>query len=131
MPVYDYAIGSSNPPTNLESLTTPINPPRSRYQEAAQFIDKADGGQRGQGFPTLEWVFDTLTQDMIDQLRAFCPTQSADVFLTTRILDGSFDTFSAVMLWPYEQLQQRVGANDSSDGIYQNITFRFRRLQAA
>lgn len=125
--VYDYAIGSSNPPTNLESLATPVNAPRGRYFEAAQWLDTADGQRRGQGFPTATWEFDTLTQDMIDHLRTFCTGQSASVYIKTRKLDGTFAIFSAVMLWPSEQLRQRLGGRD---GIYQNIVFQFRRLQA-
>lgn len=129
MATTDYAIGLSNPPTNLEELATPVNPPKGIFFEAAQWLDTADGQRRGQGFPTAEWLFMTLTQAMLDQLRIFCPGQSAPVYITTRALDGNFATYSAVMLWPSDQLRQRAGTNYTSD-IYQNITFQFRRLQA-
>ena len=131
VPVYSYAIGTSNPPTNLELFTPPMNPPRSRFFEVAQWLDKADGTVRGQGFPYCIWEFDTLSQDMIDDLRTICPGQSATVYITTRVLDGDFDTFTGVMLWPgQDQMEARVGANDSSDGIYRGLEFTFRRLQA-
>lgn len=127
-PVYSYALGTSNPPTNLELFTDPVNAPRSYYREAAAFIDRADGSQSAQGYPWVVWEFDTLTQDMIDELRAICPGQSADVYLTTRIYDGSFDTFSGVMLWPSaDQMEKRVGA-ENGVGIYSGLQFTFRRL---
>ena len=130
MPVYEYAIGTSNPPTNLESLTVPVNPPRGRFFEAGVWLDKADGNQRGQGFPTARWEFDELSQAMVTQLRSFCSGQSASVYIKTRKNDGTFAIYSAIMLWPSDQMDHRAGANANATGLYTDLVFNFRRLQA-
>lgn len=130
MTEYSYAIGASNPPTNLESLTVPVNPPNGRYFEAGQFLEVADGGMRAQGFPWTRWDFDNLSQAMIDQLRTFCPDQSADVYITTKMLDGTYETFSAVMWWPNQQSEKRAKAAGEKQ-FHQELQITFRRLQVA
>ena len=130
MTIYSYAIGTSNPPTNLEALTVPVNPPTGRFFEAAQWLDMADGNQKGQGFPWARWDFMSLSQQMVTQLRTFCPGQSADVYIGTRINTGAFALYSGIMLWPgKEQFERRIGANLAAPaGFYQNLQFTFRRL---
>lgn len=129
--LYDYALGTTNPPDNLEDgFAIPINPPRGYYRESAAVIDRADGSQSQQGYPWVEWEFDTLTQDMIDELRVICPGQSANVYLTTRILDGTFDTFSGVMLWPSQDQMQQRASGAGVNQVYNGLKFTFRRLVA-
>lgn len=126
MPQYSYAIGSSNPPTNVEELPTPVNPPRGRFSEHSVLLDRSNGRVSGHGFPSAIWHFDILTQDMIDQLRLFCPGASATVYLTTRKNDGTFDTYRAIMIWPTQtQLDARAAG-----GRYLGLEFTFRRLEA-
>lgn len=130
MTIYSYAIGSSNPPTNLESLTVPVNPPTGRFFEATQWLDMADGNQKGQGFPWARWDFVALSQAMITQLRTFCPGQSATVYIGTRINTGGYALYTGIMLWPgREQFERRIGANLAAPtGFYNNLQFTFRRL---
>ena len=125
MPVYSYAIGASNPPTNVESLATPLNPPRGTFYEAGQFLDRLDANIAGQGYPVASWRFDVLTQAMVDQLRTLCTGYSSDVYITTRKLDGTFATYSAVMVWPSRQLDRR-----NFNGRYLGLEFQFRQLEA-
>lgn len=125
MTVYSYAIGTSYPPTNVESLTTPVNPPRGRFYEAGQFVDRLDGQVAGIGSPLAVWQFSVLTQAMVTQLRTICPGYSANVYITTRKLDGNFATYTAVMLWPGKQMEKR-----NFNGRYLGLEFEFRQLEA-
>lgn len=131
VPVYSYAIGTTAPGlTNLESLTVPVNPPKGYFNPAAVYVDLPNGTQRGLGFPTVIWRFDSLSAAMLAQLRTYCPGYSANVFITTRILDDTFDSFSAVMVWPsQEQLEKRAGAAQNA-GFYNGLEFTFRSLVA-
>lgn len=122
---YSYALGTSNPPTNVEDFATPLYPPRGRYFEAAAFVDKLDGHQAGRGNPYALWHFDILTQDMVNALRVICPGESAAVYITTRKNDGTYGTFSAVMLWPHGQMEKRQFL-----GRYLGLDFMFRKLVA-
>lgn len=125
MTIYSYAIGSTNPPTNLELLATPVNAPRGRYTGWSRTYDRADGLVNADGFPTAVWQFDVLTQAMVDQLRTFCSGKSAVVYITTRLEDGTFDTFSGVMIWPDDQLAKR-----NFGERYLGLEIEFRRLEA-
>jgi len=129
MPVDQYEIGIDVPSlTNLESLTTPVNPPRSIYSPASIFIDRADGSTVGRGFPWTIWQFPSLDKAMLDQLRIFCPGYSEPVYIQTRIQDDTFAIFSGVMVWPSkEQMEKRIGAGKYV-GFYQGLEFIFRRL---
>jgi len=125
-----YAIGSTSSVTLLSALTVPVYEPTGRYFEAAEWLDLASGGQRGQGFPRAVWEFISIDQLMVTQLRSFCTGQSADVWIATRTNAGTFAKFSAVMLWPGDdQMRQRTGANAKSPlGFYERLNFTFRHL---
>lgn len=127
MAIYDYEIGATEVGmTNVEDLATPLNPPRGFYFEHAVVTNRGDGQQSGHGFPTARWEFDLLTQDMIDQLRTFCSGRSAEVYIRTRINDGTMDDFSAIMIWPTDtQMETRRASNK-----HLAITVEFRRLVA-
>lgn len=122
---YSYEIGTSYPPTNVESLTTPVNPPRSRFYEASQMVDRLDGQVAGQGYAAAVWRFDVLTQAMIDQLRTICTGYSASVYIKTRKLDGTFAYYTAIMVWPSRQMDSR-----NFNGRYLGLEFEFRQLEA-
>ena len=123
---YSYEIGSSSSTTNVESLTTPVNPPRGLYVEYTREYDKSDGQVGGDGYPAALWRFDVLTQAMVTQLRTFCSGKSATAYIKTRKPDGTFVKYSCVMIWPSKQMEKRrVG------GKYLDLEFEFRRLVAA
>lgn len=126
MPVYSYEIGTTSTTTNLESLTTPVYPPRSVFVEYTREYDKADGQVGGDGYPMAIWHFDLLTQAQVTQLRAFCPGKSANVYIKTRRPDGTFAKYSAVMIWPSDLMRKRVAG-----GKYLDVEIQFRRLVTA
>ncbi len=131
MAAYGYALATSNPPTNIETLLAGSGyprgtVPRGRFYEAAAFLDQADGHVAGQGAPYIIWGFDVLTQAMVNTLRTICPGYSASVYLTTRKPDGTFATYQAVMVWPaQEQMDKR-----QMGGKYVGLQFIFRQAQA-
>ena len=127
---YNYALGTSNPPTNVEIVTATAEypagrSPRGRFYEASVLIDQLDGHVAGHGAAVAVWVFDALTQAMVNQLRAICPGRSANVYLATRKPDGTFATYSAIMVWPVEQMDRR-----NFNGRYLGLEFTFRNLEA-
>ena len=131
MAIYSYALGASNPPTNLETLLSEAGflnglVPRSVFREVAQQVDRLDAHVSGQGNIQAEWTFDLLTQSMVNTLRTICSGQSAAVYLTTRKNDGTFATYSAIMIWPsLTQMERR-----RFKGRYLGLEFQFRQLEA-
>jgi hypothetical protein len=124
MAVYDYELSTTTTLTNLEAFATPINPPRSRFYEAGTFVDRLDGNVAGSGFPKVIWQFDVLTQAMVTALRTICPGYSASVYIKTRKPDGTFGTYTAVMVWPQAQMDAR-----NFRGRYLGLEIQFRRLE--
>ncbi len=61
-----------------------------------------DGTVRGAGWAEVVWSWDVMTETQRNWLRAFCPAQSADVWIKTPTFDnsGAFVTYHAVMVWP-------------------------------
>jgi len=126
MPQYSYGISAStSATTNVESLTTPLNPPRSTYNEWSRIYDRSDGSSAGDGYPSAVWHFDYLTQAQVTQLRTFCTGRSASVYITTRINTGAFATYTAQMIWPGDLLQKR-----QFGGRFASIDIQFRKLEA-
>jgi hypothetical protein len=129
--VYSYALGTSNPPTNLETLLIDSKFPRGLvpkgyYAPASVFVDRLDGHISGHGAAQATWTFDILTAAQVAILRTICPGYSANVFLTTRIDDNSFDTFSGIMIWPAAELMKKRNFG----GRYLGLEFIFRQLEA-
>lgn len=126
MTEYSYAIGSTSTVTNVESLTTPVNPPRGTFQEWTRVYTSSSGMESGDGYPSATWHFDVLTQAMVTQLRSFCSGKSASVYITTRNGAGSFVKYSAVMIWPQNLMDKRVFRDR-----YLDVEIEFRKLVAA
>lgn len=121
--LYSYGLGTTFPPTNVEDLS--INPPKGRFYEASVFNDKSDGHVAGHGSAYAVWEFGILTQTMINALRVICPGYSANVYIRTRRNDGSFEDYSAIMLWPArDQMDKR-----NFGGRYIGLEFQFRQLE--
>ena len=127
MPQYHYGIGVATPVTNLESLGTPVNPPRGTFAEWSVVRERGDGSTVGHGYPQVTWHFDYLTQDMVDQLRTFCPGKSAAIYIQTRLSSaGTWDEYSCIMHWPDDIASLRTGP-----GIYENVDILFTKLVVA
>lgn len=106
MAIQQYMIGSTQVGmTNLESLTTPVHPPKSSFVPYTTGYDLGDGSVRGSGWVAATWTWNVISQAERDQLRIFCTGASANVFIKTRCNDSNdaYKTYQAVMIWPQEE----------------------------
>lgn len=118
----EFALGTSNPPTNIEALTVPLPVPRAPFQEYAERVLAASGRVYGRGYPLCQWIFSRLTFEQVEQLRVICPGVSANVFITTLANDDEYHTYQAVMTWP-EQEAREPATRDRLD-----LSIAFTRL---
>ena len=106
MPIYSYQIGTTyGNLTNLESLTTPVDAPKSTFVPYSQYIQLGDGTVRGSGWATAEWRWGYMSQAQRNQLRTYCTGASASVYINTRKNDTSdaYQVYTATMIWPQEE----------------------------
>lgn len=129
--IASYEIGTSlGGMVNIESLTTPVRPPKYNYQPYSKPIPLGSGGVRGGGWPLAEWHWDMISAAERDQLRAFCPTASAVVYIKTRVNSNStspaavdqYKIFKAVMVWPNPEGEREAG------GRRRDFTIKFQAL---
>jgi hypothetical protein len=128
MSEYEYCIGtSSGSMANLEEMSVsgsscPIYAPKGTYQPYSDQVVLVSGLVRGLGYPKASWNWSIIPQNQRDALRQFCPGQSANVYIKTKTMDSkdSYETFSAVMIWP-TQTEER----DTGRRINFTIEFRF------
>ena len=109
MALYDFEIGSTYVGmVNVEELPVPLPPPASTYRRYALQIDLGDDMARGFGLPAASWRWQVLTLAQRDQLKTFCSSASAQVFIQTKKRDSTevYDEFTAVMIWPEEEEAQ-------------------------
>lgn len=120
--LYNYEIGTTTGTggtgalANLQALPTPVSYPKHAYQPYSRMVDTGDGGQRGLGYPIVTWHWDASGSDYItraqrDQLRTFCTTASAPVYIRTRINDDTdaYHYIQAQMIWPLEEPKDSFG----------------------
>jgi hypothetical protein len=110
--------------TNIESLSTPLLPPKSTFLDFARVYSKGNGGTRGVGSPVATWSFPILSVAQYNQLKSFCSGASADVYIRTKLDDDTYDDFQAKMIWPNEPQDRWFGER-------RNFTVIFRNLVAA
>jgi hypothetical protein len=113
-PSENYEIGSSSSTTNVESLTTPLLPPRSTWQDYSQDIELASGAVRGAGWEKATWNWNFLTQAQRTQLRTFCSGKSATVWIRTKDNSGAFVYKTGTMVWPTEETRRTTHVLDFS-----------------
>lgn len=107
---------------NIQSLTEPLEIPRSEYYPYARTVNKGNGGKRGVGSPVAIWTFPLLTVEQRDQLKTFCPDASGVVYIRTKLNDDTYADFQATMLW--------VENEPRWYGVKQNYQIVFRNLVA-
>lgn len=125
MTLQSYQIGTTSSTTNVESLTTPLPPPRSTWNEYSQPVETADGGVRGAGWKVVTWTWDWITLVQRAQLRTFCAGKSATIYIRTKTLTGSYPTYEYLtgkMIWP-------DGPEEMRNGRILNFTLEFRALE--
>lgn len=127
MTLYLFALGTAMTPTNLESLPTPVVPPKSTYTPYSDVIELADGSKRGVGAPVATWHWGFIPRLMRDQLRTFCTGASASVYIRTYTKDvaGAIKYFQCQMIWPSNEEE-----TDNTKAIDLTIEFRQLELQA-
>ena len=77
---------------------------------------------RGVGRPVATWSWDVMTRVHRDALRAYCPGQSASVYIRTKTMDSldSYVNYSAVLVWPTQDEER-----DTERRIKLKLTFQF------
>jgi len=117
MSVYSYEIGAtSGGMTNLESLAGLKRAPRSVFTLFPTEYVGGDGRTVGDGLPACKWIFDSLSQAQLNVLRNYVASgltyvQSAQVYIKTRLDDGTYATFLGWMHWPRDFEDKRVPGN--------------------
>ena len=97
----------------LQDLSTPIPDPDFEYFASSEVITLADGSIRGMGAPRVIWQWNILSTAQRDVLKAFCPTGSSEVFISTPIEGGLYyEDFEAVMIWPAEETRDVESVRD-------------------
>ncbi len=93
--------------TDLDDFAIPIPIPNvipMRYPDAEELDN---GHLRGMGAPGLAWIFPLFDEiEIRNQLKAYCPGLSADVYLQSLMDDGDLHIFSAITHWPLEENQE-------------------------
>lgn len=100
---YSFAIGTTLVGiTNLESLATPVLPPKHMWSPFSEEVELADGSMRGFGSPMAVWLWGFLPRDQRDMLKTFCTGASSSVFIRTytRNSADALKYYSCKMLWP-------------------------------
>jgi hypothetical protein len=98
---YEYKIGTTyGGLTNLEDMATPIPAPKHSLIEYSKPTILGDTTVRGLGWRRTTWHWDFLTQAQYTALRVLCAALSSFVYINTRKNDGSYQVYTATMIWP-------------------------------
>lgn len=134
-PEYKIVSGWNNASTlrSIESII-PSNdkpfPPPNAYSgfDAGQAIIRGDGQIYLAGFGAFSWAFKGLTRAQYQYLMATYSTggnsYSGKVTVRSRIQDGTFANYNAILLLPKLPELQRTRT------VYQDVEIRFTRLVA-
>ena len=116
--------------TFLDKMNPSIPCPDSALEEWTTIYVNSDGSYTGDGFPREIWTWDILTQEEVNKLRTFVGSAfgaaSANVYLRTKLPDGTFDTFTAVMQWPRD-----IHTRRDMLGRYRRVSITFSGLELA
>jgi hypothetical protein len=94
--------------TLLQALTTPVLAPYWSYRPYRESTELIDHSVRGFGPAAVGWRWGFLTNAQRDQLRTFCPGDSAEIYIRTKKLDSddSYTNMKVRMVWPAEENPQ-------------------------
>lgn len=81
-----------------------VPPPKVRFQEAAQFVDVADGSVKLLGKPQIVWEWPSgVSYSARQALRAFISTGiSVTAYIASPDKNGDIQNFQTVLTWPRE-----------------------------
>lgn len=95
--------------------------PRSHFEPWTEIITTINSRTYGDGFPATTWEFAYMPRALWNHyLNFFDGQNSVELFIRTRIEDGTFALFAAVMHMP-EKAQEFLGWRD--------MQIRFTRLE--
>lgn len=94
--------------TNVESMGTNYQPPRSTFAPWVTTVDLGNATARAMGRASATWTWGFISLAQRNTLRTYCTGKSARVYVRTRTNDNSdaYVTYDAVMLWPDEEPKQ-------------------------
>ena len=121
MAVTSYAIGTTNPPTELATLGVP-NPYPATFAPFTRSIGmNGQGAQVTTGFPVAAWRWDWLLfSEFQELLDLFSGANSLACYIYTRTDDGTFACYSCVAWRPTSQTMQ--------GGRRGNVEMQFKML---
>lgn len=130
-----FAIGESSSTLILLSDMKIPPPDQVIYNPASSYYVRADQSRVADGFPSVEWVWDTISISRLSLLLDFLDgEQYADVYIQTDKRDGTFPTpmssfavFSAIMLMPVLSGEEGVPVA-RSPYVMQTVQINFRKL---
>lgn len=136
MAKYTYEIGTTSGnrvnvkdigKTALPTEADRVEPFGMTYHEFTVYRQSASGKEYGDGFPAVEWSFETMRPAQLDAILDYIGdgNQSATVHIKTRLVDGTYDTFEAVMHRPKNGDEMSY-----VNGRWHDITLRFTCLVA-
>lgn len=112
-----YKLGTTNPPTALDSLGLPD--PQPAPADYAEYVILGNGDPHGVGYVIAEWRWKNLSVSEMAILQAYI----GNVYITTPDIEGVFATYSARMSWP-QSPEPNVG------DYFQDFAVRFIKLIA-
>jgi len=87
---------------NLESLTIPVKPPKSFFQQGGKLLSLGSLKTKWVGKPQAIWRWGILSRSQRDQLRTFCTDASTSLYIRTRTNDtvDQYKNYLCNILWP-------------------------------
>lgn len=128
----DYKLGATlNGMARLPDLGVPdpFTPPFEKFSIRSQ---AGDGNIKGRGFPFAEWHWPSLTFAQVKRLTDFIPSTdaSAKVYMRTRLNDGTFANYYAVLVRPV--LTGEDGTPAEQDvAVFTDVKVKFIHMVAA
>ena len=96
-----YKLGATSTSGSFKLLSVLLIPnPESQFHDSAERVRLGNGLTRGIGLPTATWHYGWLSAAQWKALKAFCTSESANVFIATMKNDGTYVEYSAVMVMP-------------------------------
>lgn len=131
----DYGIGTTPQGiVSLKLLHVPL-PDQVVYQPAAAFYQRADFSRVGDGFASIQWIWDVISLSSLYKLLEFVGSETyANLYIQSDVRDGtypnpasSFKVFSAVMWKPILTGQEGVSVVRTAKA-YQTVKIAFMNV---
>jgi len=102
---YEYKIGTSRDGmVTLDILGVPA--PHNEFVPFSLYLDLGNGGARGHGWASDEWLWGFVTQTQRDALKAYIPDAGAHIFVRDLKDDGlTWRDFECEAIWPQREVR--------------------------